>query len=683
MPLAQHLLRRGAVYYWRRRLPRRLAACGNRRHVLLLSLKTCSADRARRLAAHLDAAFEEIVIAMTSTSPLSADQIDAMLRGVIAAHAAKLDRIAAIEKFGPGFDAAEAACLEVLMGWVYRLLDAQGVNARVRDEDRRAMTDAGLDASAVAAVEHNLGELRRHGLVPTPRQRLEQLVTAQAAASSQMNLASAQQIYFRGLSLALFATDLRYAGRVTDAEDIVTAALRVDRTATPASVAVPPTQPALPTPGIATSAPAAAAAQPPVEDGIVAVGEKLIAKRAKDANWDVKGQRQARQIFDLMQRYMAEEQKVHGLASVRQHHLAAFIHFLEFEIYKHYGKSERDRTRAIAQLRKLASDKPKALQGLDGGTLNRHIGKLDQLFASARGRGIRIDPELSTIALRSRKTGNASGRARDERAKMLPAVMKAAFHAAPYLGCADWDRPYDQGSSVFHRALYWVPMLLNYTGARREEICGLGVDDVLTYGSIPVIHIGPNEFRRIKNPQSDRLIPLHPELLRLGFLEYVAAIRALGYRRLFPDLYSPTSQSPAGDRFYDEFMPVLAWACKTEGLDSKFVLHSIRHGFNSRLKDARATVEERADLMGHGGDSETSERYADPIELERALEVIKKLPDVTAHLQPQPIQLLPWVVNHETAPFSRSRANRKTDVQYGCANACSGRRHINGCGNLS
>ena len=54
MPLAHHLVRRGAVYYWRRRWPRRLATCGNQRHVFL-SLKTSSADRARSLTAQLDA----------------------------------------------------------------------------------------------------------------------------------------------------------------------------------------------------------------------------------------------------------------------------------------------------------------------------------------------------------------------------------------------------------------------------------------------------------------------------------------------------------------------------------------------------------------------------------------------------------------------------------------------------
>ena len=48
------------------------------------------------------------------------------------------------------------------------------------------------------------------------------------------------------------------------------------------------------------------------------------------------------------------------------------------------------------------------------------------------------------------------------------------------------------------------------------------VDDIIfdREGCRPYIHIAANEQRRIKNAQSKRSIPIHPELLRLGFLDY-------------------------------------------------------------------------------------------------------------------------------------------------------------------
>jgi hypothetical protein len=345
----------------------------------------------------LDAAFEEIVMLTTNASLLNAAQLDAIMRGVIAEHAAKLDRIAAIEKLAPDFDVAEAVRLDVRMGWAFRLFDAQGVNASVRDEDRQVMTAAGLDASDIATVERHLGDLRRQRMVPTPRQRLERLVTGQAALPSAMNLASAQQVYFRALSLALFETDRRYAGVVPDAAEIVAAALHVDRSgaANAASMraTMAPVQPA----AIMT------ADEPPVAtikvpDGIIAIGEKLIAVRAKDENWDEKTQRQARQIYELVRRFMVEEYEFDGLTSLSQTHLASFVTFLQTEIYKHHGKSERDHSRTIDELRKIAASKPKQLQGLEGETLNRHLGNLSQLVQYARAQGIRIDPEIDITA---------------------------------------------------------------------------------------------------------------------------------------------------------------------------------------------------------------------------------------------------------------------------------------------
>ncbi|MBU3886837.1 hypothetical protein [Methylosinus sp. KRF6] len=68
------------------------------------------------------------------------------------------------------------------------------------------------------------------------------------------------------------------------------------------------------------------------------------------------------------------------------------------------------------------------------------------------------------------------------------------------------------------------------------------------------IKIGTSEVRRVKNLYSERSVVLHPEPIRLGFLDYVVAMRALGYEMVFPDLKSPTSSSPLGDRLYDELI---------------------------------------------------------------------------------------------------------------------------------
>ncbi|SHH72839.1 hypothetical protein [Bradyrhizobium erythrophlei] len=129
----------------------------------------------------------------------------------------------------------------------------------------------------------------------------------------------------------------------------------------------------------------------------------------------------------------------------------------------------------------------------------------------------------------------------------------AIYRTAPFNNCASWDALEEPGAigaqQIFHCALYFVPILIYYTGCRREELCGAMVDDVIfDNGEIPYLHIAKNEGRRIKNAQSQRNIPLHPEAIRLNFLAYVKEIKALGYKLLFPDLFSPTSSSCAVER---------------------------------------------------------------------------------------------------------------------------------------
>jgi integrase len=215
------------------------------------------------------------------------------------------------------------------------------------------------------------------------------------------------------------------------------------------------------------------------------------------------------------------------------------------------------------------------------------------------------------------------------------------------------------GNEVFHRALYFAPILLYYSGARRDESCGLMVDEVDKVEGVSFIRIRSNRVRRVKNPQSVRDIALHPELERLGLFEYVQAVKAGGYDFVFPDLWSPTSRSPLGDRLYDEFIKGLQKAVPDARARRK-VVHSLRKTLNNELKQARVSVEVRADILGHGGETETDERYVDPIALRLMLEDIKKTPNVTGHLQRLPIRLIPWVANRERPPFSRpSRLKRK------------------------
>lgn len=99
--------------------------------------------------------------------------------------------------------------------------------------------------------------------------------------------------------------------------------------------------------------------------------------------------------------------------------------------------------------------------------------------------------------------------------------------------------------TVWQDASYWVPLIAAYAYMSREEICGLEIDDIVLAGTVPYLKVRRNitksrngkDKHGIKTNNRKRVVPLHPELLRLGFAEYVEAIEAQGHTSLFPELY--------------------------------------------------------------------------------------------------------------------------------------------------
>jgi integrase len=464
------------------------------------------------------------------------------------------------------------------------------------------------------------------------------------------------------MKLALAEIDRRFGGKRVEDGDVVDRMLlsRSDPRLQVSSVAVdredrrrdPPTAETAPVPQ----------AVPMAEFSKFA--EAFIKLNGKNDRWDQKTQRQASSVSNLFVKFMVEDQRINDLNALGQAHVGKFVDFLSFEIYRHYGKSVWDEHLTIAQLREKGRELDgkkggKSKCGLSSGTVNRHLTFLGQISGYAGARGLENLDKINFSKLRTKSDNDT--RDRDERPKLPIEGAMAIYQTPPFNNCASWDALGDPGvegaQQIFHCALYYVPILIYYTGCRREELCGAMIDDVIfDNGDIPYIHIAKNERRRIKNAQSQRNIPLHPEVLRLNFLGYVKAIKALGYKLLFPDLFSPTSSSPLGDRFYRQFKPILMAAGVTEqGLGS----HAVRHLFGAQLKKKLVAVEDRADLLGHGGDTETSERYCEPHEIATLLEFVMKLPMITSDLQPREINLIPWVAEKQIAPFSHpSRSKR-------------------------
>src|SRR5262249_36292602 len=126
--------------------------------------------------------------------------------------------------------------------------------------------------------------------------------------------------------------------------------------------------------------------------------------------------------------------------------------------------------------------------------------------------------------------------------------LNQLFHATLYAGCKDDESGYSiPGPNKPRRGRFWVLLLSLFQGLRLNEAAQLYVEDVKQRGGIDYLAMreerddGSKCDKRLKTKQSRRDVPIHPELVRIGFLDFVAARRKdRNSPRLFPEL-SPGS----------------------------------------------------------------------------------------------------------------------------------------------
>jgi integrase len=157
----------------------------------------------------------------------------------------------------------------------------------------------------------------------------------------------------------------------------------------------------------------------------------------------------------------------------------------------------------------------------------------------------------------------------------------------------------------------WLPLLSLFNGARQAELAGLKVSNVKEEEATgyPLIFIVAQRKagKSLKTKGSERVVPIHPQLVKLGFLEYVGERRRDGADAwLFP-LVAPEHGRAA----------IAAWSKWWGGylrghvgvLDTAKVFHSFRHGFKDALRKATPDEELRDALTGHRGPKSVGRDY--------------------------------------------------------------------------
>ncbi len=201
--------------------------------------------------------------------------------------------------------------------------------------------------------------------------------------------------------------------------------------------------------------------------------------------------------------------------------------------------------------------------------------------------------------------------------------------------------------------LFWVSIIALYTGCRLNEICQLNLDDIITenginYFNITVENDNADKKKTLKNKYSKRKVPIHPVLIKIGFLDFYEKVRnsrncvnrwfkknnrkieikknkkivriidAYNKNNLFFTL-SYTTQNKHGGKISNSFSKIKKKLFPGRE-DLRF--HSFRHSFSTNLVNCDVSNNIIDDLTGHIKEGQ-GERYIEDKNKDRDGERIK------------------------------------------------------------
>lgn len=308
-----------------------------------------------------------------------------------------------------------------------------------------------------------------------------------------------------------------------------------------------------------------------------AIVEAYCTNQISEGSWTEKTEAENRAIYALWVR-IAGDQPIRGYSFEQHREYKAKLQRLPSNL----NKSPRYRAKSIDEVLALG-DKPAAPN-----TINKNLTRVSALFEWAIKYGYTTENPARGMTIKNPKKAN------EERQAFSDHDLRKLFGSPEYLE-----------SRHKHPYQYWVPLVALYTGARLNEICQIHLCDLVEMDGVSVIRITEEGgSKRLKTKAARRVIPIHPELTRLGFLDFADSLRQKGYERLFPELKEGRD---GYGRAVSKWFASYTTRCGINAAGKVF--HSFRHTFIDRLKQSEVTKEKIAALVGHEEESVTFGRY--------------------------------------------------------------------------
>jgi len=164
---------------------------------------------------------------------------------------------------------------------------------------------------------------------------------------------------------------------------------------------------------------------------------------------------------------------------------------------------------------------------------------------------------------------------------------------------------------------FWLPLLGLYTGARLSELCQLRLEDIRQELGVWIISINRTGSKQLKTSDSERLVPIHKQLIETGFLDYHQArldiVKQDMKAPLFENIrvYGDLSPGHVASRWYLGSSQSSHGYLGLCGLGEEgLTYHGLRHTFINQFRRQNLDLAKAKALVGHA-DKSTTGGYGD------------------------------------------------------------------------
>ena len=179
---------------------------------------------------------------------------------------------------------------------------------------------------------------------------------------------------------------------------------------------------------------------------------------------------------------------------------------------------------------------------------------------------------------------------------------------------------------------YWVPLIGLYSGMREQEILQLYVEDVRQYENIWVFDLNLNHpDKKLKTVQSKRLVPLHEDLISIGFFKFSGEPRQSKTLRVDCSTDAPMAADGTYSSTFSKWFSryLINIGIKTD----KTSFHSFRHNTKDGFRNSGCSDELAENFVGRSTGT-TGEAYGQGFSVARLHEALHHVLSLIAFRYP-------------------------------------------------